>query len=166
MKNTIYIKKTNIENLECACCIPQNLISVNGLDLLVESQQDLPLIEGKNYELFLDITNGEPEHEWYQRFFLENEPILNELNEYYGFLTDGTILEKDFDTLLEGKVGVFEYDDMGTKVYQILGQAHGQYLVVNGIYFYIGKNREAQEGKFLVAYCKMPFLCQELSRCI
>lgn len=135
MKNTVYIKKTNIENLECACCMPQDLISVNGLDLLVESQQDLALIEGKNYELFLDVTRGEPDHEGYQQFFLENEPVLDELNEYFEFLTDGTISKKDFDTLLEGKVGVFEYDDMGTKIYQIIGQAHGQYLVANGICF-------------------------------
>ncbi len=162
MKNTIYIKKTNIEDLECVCCMPKDLISVNDVELLVDRQHDLVIIEGKIYDLFIDITNGEPDQEGYQRFFLENEPILDELNEYYEFLTNDTISKKDFDTLLDGKVGIFEYDDMGSKIYQIIGQAQGEYLVANGTYFYIGKNREAQDGKFLVAYCEAPVICEEI----
>jgi hypothetical protein len=164
MKNTIYIKKTNIEDLECVCCRPKDLIIVNDVDLLVERQYDITLTEGKSYDLFIDITNGEPDQEGYQQFFIENEPILDELNEYYEFLTNDTICTKDFDTLLEGKVGIFEYDDMGAKIYQIIGLAQGEYLVANSIYFYIGKNREAQDGKFLIAYCKTPILCDELPR--
>lgn len=170
MKNTIYIKKIDIENLECECCAPKDLININGVDMLVDRQFGLRLLEGESYELYLDITNGKPDHEGYQQFFLENEPILDELNEYYGFLSEGTISKTDFDILLEGKVGVFEPEckfESETHTcangYQIIGQAKDEFLVANNIYFYIGKNRETRDEKFLVAYCESPLLCQELS---
>lgn len=170
MKNTVYIKKLDVENLECECCTPKDLICVNGIDMVVDRQLGLRLIEKKSYELYLDITNGKPDHEGYQQFFLENEPILDVLNEYYEFLVNGTISKKDFDTLIEGKVGIFEYDcefepetHACANCYKIIGQAKEGFLVANNVYFYIGKNREARDGKFLSAYCETPFLCQNLS---
>lgn len=163
MKNTVYIKKSNIENLDCVCCVPKDLISVKGMELLVKSPNEFGLMEGKSYELCIDITNGEPDQEGYQYFFLENEPILDQLNEYYQFKADGTISEKDFDTLLEGKVGIFESEiGVGIKGYQIIGQVQGEYLIANDVCFYIGKKREAQNNKFLIAYCDAPILCQDL----
>ncbi len=105
MKNIVYIKKLNVESLECECCSLKDLITVNGVDLMVRRQHRLALFEDKEYELFLDITCGTPDSEGYEQSFLEHEPILDELNEYYEFLTKGIISKQDFDILLDDKVG-------------------------------------------------------------
>ena len=74
--------------------------------------------------------------------------------------------------MLDGKVGVFEYRKAGffefkegqvcEDYYKIIGQVQNEFLVVNGIYFYIGKNRESQNSKFLVAHIELPYLCEKI----
>ncbi len=172
MKNIVYIKRLNVEALECECCPPKDLIMVSDVNLLVRSQHGLVLIEGKEYKLFLDITCDTPDREGYGQSFIEHEPILDELNEYYEFLMEGRISKDDFDILLDGKVGVFEYrkagffefreDKISEDYYKIIGQVQGEYLIANGVYFYIGKNRESQNSKFLVAYIELPYLCEKI----
>ena len=120
--------------------------------------------QDKEYELFLDITCGTPDIEGYEQSFLEHEPILDELNEYYEFLMEGRISKNDFDILIDGKVGVFKSRTIDGDYYQVIGQVKGEYLFTKGIYFYIGKNREAHNGKFLVAYSEFPDLCETIER--
>jgi len=161
MKNHIYIKK--LEILECECCTPKDLIRVNNIDLKVDRQHSLSLIEGHSYDLFLDITRGQTDYEGYEYFLLEHEPILDELNECYDFLIEGIISKSDFDIMIDDKVGIFESEtDHGHDCYQIIGQSQDEYLVSNGIYFYIGKNRGTTNGKFFIAYCERPYLCQAI----
>ena len=141
MKNIVYIKKLNVGSLECECCSPKDLITVNAIDLIVKRQHGVSIFEGKEYELFLDITGDIPDSEWFGQSFLEHKPILDELNEYYEFLMDGRISKDDFEILLDGKVGVFEYRKAGffefkegqlcEDYYKIIGQVQNEYLVTS-----------------------------------
>ncbi len=62
------------------------------------------------------------------------------------------------------KVSVFKSRTIDGDYYKIIGQVKDEYLVTKGIYFYIGKNREAHNGKFLVAYSEFPDLCETIEK--
>ena len=60
MKNIVYIKKLNVGSLECECCSLKDLIKVSAIDLMVNREHGLAIFEGKEYELFLNITCDTP----------------------------------------------------------------------------------------------------------